>query len=330
VERLRVVVAYNDDAALKPHLNEIEMRGETEVIETAREIASLLDAALLPVTDVRQALDFLRRDRPEMVFNLCEGVAGNPHWEPNFALALEMIGVPFTGADPIATAICNDKYLTKQLLANAGCPTPTGFLVTGAVPEVSGTWIVKPVHEDAGIGIDAAAVCIDREEVAARCAHVIENYRQPALVEEFIDGRELNQAMYFRGSGEAVLLPAGEILFSDALSPRERVVGWKAKWAGGSAEDRATVNRTPADLPEADRIALGQACAQAASVLSVGGYCRFDVRQRPDGDLCIIDVNPNPDIGRESGFRKALEAAGIEFVDFLNELMIAALSRRRP
>lgn len=330
---MRVVVAYNDDAALKPHLNETELRGETEVIETAREVARLLDASLLPVRDVRSALDSLRRDRPDVVFNLCEGVAGNPHWEMNFALALEMIGVAFTGADPIATAICNDKYLTKQLLANAGCLTPSGFLVTDRVPQLSGTWIVKPVHEDAGIGIDAAAVCNGRDEVAARCAHVIETYRQPALVEEFIDGRELNQAMYFRsGAGtslEGVLLPAGEILFSDELTSRERVVGWKAKWADGSDEDRATTNRTPAVMEEAARRALASTCWKAAAVLSIGGYCRFDVRQRANGDLCIIDVNPNPDLGPDSGFRKALTAAGIEFVDFLNELMIAALSRRR-
>jgi D-alanine-D-alanine ligase len=75
---------------------------------------------------------------------------------------------------------------------------------------------------------------------------------------------------------------------------------------------------------------LADVCRRAASVLSVGGYCRFDVRQRPSGELCILDVNPNPDIGRESGFRKALVAAGIPFPAFLSELMMTASSGRRP
>jgi D-alanine-D-alanine ligase len=75
---------------------------------------------------------------------------------------------------------------------------------------------------------------------------------------------------------------------------------------------------------------VSDVCGTAASLLSIGGYCRFDLRQRPTGELCIIDVNPNPDIGQGSGFRRALDAAGIPFRDFLSELMMAALSRRRP
>lgn len=316
---MRVVVAYNDDAHLKKHLNEIELLGEAEVIDTAREVAQLTGGTLLAVRDVRDALDTLRRDRPDVVFNLCEGVAGNPRWEMNFALALEMIGIPFTGCDPIATAICNDKKLTKQLLEVAGCPVPG---------EGNGPWIVKPSREDAGIGIDAASVCRTKAEVAARVRHVEATYRQPALVEEFIDGRELNQAMFFDRSHGAVTLPPGEIVFSDELGPAERVVGWRAKWDSGSREDRSTVSRTPGVIDDTIRSDLAAMCLRAATVLSLRGYCRFDVRQRPTGELCVIDVNPNPDIGRESGFRKALAAAGIEFADFLNELMMAALARR--
>jgi D-alanine-D-alanine ligase len=316
---VRVVVAYNDDAHLKKHLNEVELLGEAEVIDTAREVAELTGGTPLPVRDVRDALETLRRERPDVVFNLCEGVAGNPRWEMNFALALEMIGIPFTGCDPIATAICNDKKLTKQLLEVTGCPVP-GL--------GNGPWIVKPAREDAGIGIDAASVCRTNDEVAARVRHVETTYGQPALVEEFIDGRELNQAVFFDRSHAPVILPPGEIVFSDELAPAERVVGWRAKWDSGSAEDRSTVSRTPGVIDDTTRSDLAAMCLRAATVLSLRGYCRFDVRQRPTGELCVIDVNPNPDIGRESGFRKALAAAGIEFPDFLNELMMAALARR--
>jgi D-alanine-D-alanine ligase len=328
VERVRFVVAYNDDAALKTHLNEIERSGEEQVADTAREVASLLGAALLPVRGVRAAIDELRKSKPEVVFNLCEGVEGNPRWEMHFALALEMLGIPFTGCDPIAAGICGDKWMTKQLLSSSGISTPRGFLVAsaGEVPAVDGLWIVKPSREDAGIGIDADAVCRSRSEIAARCAYVLETYDQPALVEEFIDGRELNQALFYGGDG-ITILPPGEIVFSPALAPKQRVVGWKAKWSSGSAEDRATSNRTPAAIDEALRRDIADLCTRAATVLSIGGYCRFDIRQRRTGELCIIDVNPNPDIGQNTGFRKALDAAGIAFADFLNQLMIAA--RRR-
>lgn len=321
MERLRVVVAYNDDADLKTHLNEIERIGEEEVGQTAREIAGIVGGEILPVRDVRAAIDQLRRIRPEMVVNLCEGVAGKPRWEMHFALLLEMLRLPFTGCDPIATGICGDKALTKHLLEANGISVPRGRVV----PALH-AWIVKPSREDAGIGIEASSVCTTLEEVDARIRHVEETYRQPALVEEFIDGRELNQALFYGRDG-IVVLPPGEIIFHGA-TPQERIVGWKAKWAEGSAEDRATRNVTPAVVSEALRGDLADLCRRAASVLSIGGYCRFDVRQRPSGELCIIDVNPNPDIGEGTGFRKALRAAGIGFPDFLDQLMIAARSKR--
>lgn len=321
---MRVVVAYNDDLDLKPHLNAIERIGEEEVVDMAREVAELTGGTLFPVRDVRQAIDELRAHPPDVVFNLCEGVAGNPRWEMNFALALEMIGVAFTGCDPIATGICGDKALTKQLLNVAGVSTPRHYDDGGVPP-----WIVKPSREDAGIGIDRQSVCATPEEVRKRCQYVVETYKQPALVEEFVDGREINQAL-FHGRDGIVVLPPGEIVFAEEMEPEARVVGWKAKWAAGSDEDRRTVSRTPAVIDDTLRRDVALLATRAASVLSIGGYCRIDMRQRPNGELCIIDVNPNPDIGHDSGFRRALAAAGIEFSDFLKELMMAALSRRRP
>ena len=322
---MTIVVAYNDDTALKTHLNAIERIGEEEVAGTAREIASLIDATLLPVRDVRTALDQLRKEKPDLVFNLCEGVQGRPRWEMHFALALEMLGIAFTGCDPVAVGICGDKWMAKQILTASGIATPRGFRVMteGDVPPLEGTWIVKPSLEDAGIGIDAASVCSSRAAVIARAMHVVATYKQPALVEEFIDGRELNQALFFGPDG-VVVLPPGEIVFDPALAANERVVGWKAKWSAGSAEDRGTRNRTPAQIDAQTAKDLSRLCTRAATMLGLGGYCRFDVRQRTDGELSILDVNPNPDIGRDTGFRKALAAAHIEFADFLNQLMIAA------
>ncbi len=200
---MKVVVTCNDDLHLKSHLNETERIGEEEVLDTAREVAELTGGKLLLVRDsVEDALAELRALRPEVVFNLCEGVLGNPRLEMNFALALEMLGIPFTGCDPLAVALCTDKWRVKQLLLAAGLPTPEASVVRdledlhglGRTLREGVTWIVKPVQEDAGIGIDAAAVCESPGAVTARVRHVVETYRQPALVEEFIDGAEFNQA----------------------------------------------------------------------------------------------------------------------------------------
>jgi D-alanine-D-alanine ligase len=115
-----------------------------------------------------------------------------------------------------------------------------------------------------------------------------------------------------------------------ASPANERVVGWKAKWASGSREDRGTRNRTPALIDEKTRDDLKNVCLRAASILGLSGYARFDLRQSQDGKLFIVDINPNPDLGRDSGFRKALDAAGITFADFLKALIMAAVARHHP
>jgi D-alanine-D-alanine ligase len=319
---MKIAVAYNDDLHWKAHLNETEKLGEAEVIDTAREIAEVLGAQLVAVKD-DIAKSLLELKTYNVVINLCEGVLGRPDWEKNFALGLEMLGIPHTSCEPIALGICTDKKLVKRILLASGIPTPRFWH-----GEQGGTWILKPSREDAGIGIDAASV-VSADDIEARVKYVEETYRQPALVEEFIDGRELNQAIYFSTTGP-VVLPPGEIVFDDTLKANERIVGWKAKWASGSREDRATRNRTPAKIDQQTRNDLKDICLRAASVIGLSGYVRFDVRQSQTGQLFIVDINPNPDLGRGSGFRKALDAAGIAFGDFLRALIMAAVAPHHP
>jgi D-alanine-D-alanine ligase len=241
-----VAVAYNDDLARKQHLSEVERAGEAEVMETARETASLLGAELVPVgDDLLAALEQLRQY--EVVINLCEGVLGNPHWEMHFALSLEMLGVPFTGCDPTATAICTDKALVKRFLPH---------LTPGDAFPV----IVKPSLSDAGLGIDEASICHTPQERDARAQWVRETYRQEPLIEQFIEGRELNQSMFL-----GRWLPPGEVVFSDG----QRVVGWKAKWDAGSREDRGTMKRQNGSCrasAKRRRTSSGSATATAGSM----------------------------------------------------------------
>ncbi|MEK6374612.1 MAG: hypothetical protein AABO58_18145 [Acidobacteriota bacterium] len=317
-----VAVCYNDDWHFKKNLNETELTAEESVADMAREVAEPIGATLVAVRD--DVVGALRRLREfDVVFDLCEGVLGRSNWEMNFALGLEMFGIANANVEPIAIGLCTDKLLVKRLLRAAGLPSPR--LWHG---ENDGTWIVKPSREDAGIGIDAASVVSGAEAIEGRVKVVLETYKQPALVEEFIEGREFNQAVYFTVDGP-VVLPPGEIVFDDALDARERVVGWKAKWAKDSFEDRATRNQTPAAIDDTLRRDIADLALSAASVLSLSGYCRFDMRQSRDGRLWIVDINPNPDISAGAGFRRALDAAGIPFREFLEALIMAAPARRR-
>lgn len=337
----RVAVVFNADTHLKPHLTDIERIGEAESEESAQSIAGILrqryECEVIPVGDsILEASRSLRQFNPDFVFNLCESVLGRTDWEANFAHLLESFGYPSSGCDPVSVALCHDKILLKRLFAASSLPNPAGFgftgsetrsVITRAIADLidqsdSHRVMVKPAREDGGLGVDAASVCHSAGDAVSRAAWVTETYRQPALIEEFVDGREFNQALFWGPDG-VVTLPPGEILFDSGLADDERIVGWKAKWAEGSREDLGTrsVIATTLDAKTIDSIRA--VALKAASLLGLSGYCRFDLRERSSGEIVILDVNPNPDIGRDSGFRKALAAAGIEFIDFLDQLIDA-------
>jgi D-alanine-D-alanine ligase len=343
---VRVAILYNDDRHLKPQLNPIELRGEEEVGQSAADIEQTLQAGhqcrRIALRDsIGDAIGRLEEFSPQVVVHLCEGALGRSEWEPNVTLLLEMLGLPHTGCDPIGAALCHDKGRVKALLRDGGVSTPPGVVIESAgdfaarrsavetLVERFGRVIVKPVHEDGGIGIDATSVADSADGALGVARELIATLRQPALIEAFIDGAEFNQAIYWNGTA-AVLLPAGEVVFDASLTPAERVVGWKAKWDAGSREDRATVSRTPAQIDDRLRQAIGQTCLRAARLLDLTSYCRFDLRQDEAGALHVIDINPNPDIGPDSGFRRALAAAGISFRDFLEQLMMTAAQARQP
>ncbi|HXI13293.1 MAG TPA: hypothetical protein VNM92_11730 [Thermoanaerobaculia bacterium] len=334
---MRVLVAYNDDSSLKSGLSEIEMVGEEEVAESAADVAAQLsqihDCRLLPVgASLEDAIREIQSFAPAAVFNLCEGVLGRTEWESHFALLLEMLDIPFTGCSSIPLALCIDKGLIKRLLLSGGVPTPRGFVFEAGDPqqlrersfaELDGPAFVKPARSDGGIGVDRDSFVRSWPEALERCRSIHQRYGQAALVEQFIDGRELNLAAFMSIDG-LTMLPPGEIFFDDSLAAEERVVGFQAKWDSGSAEDKATVSGR-AELDFAALKKVESVCRAASRLIGLDGYARFDVRVNSEGELFIVDVNPNPDISPGSGFRKSLEAAELPFSDFLNQLMMTSM-----
>lgn len=344
---MRIAITYNADTHLKPHLNDVEKLGEDEVAESARDVYAALsgshECALLPIEDcITAGLQAIRDFAPDLVFNLCEGVLGKTKWEAHFVLALDLLGIPYCGCDAVTIALCQDKGFIKQFLRQIGVATPPGLTLAVGCSEAQalrdvaavlaqssgGRVIVKPVCEDGGIGVDAESVVTDPAAALARARSIWASYHQSALVEAFVDGAEYNLAMYHAGGHGLVALPPGQIIFSSGLSPEQRVVGWKAKWDIGSQEDLQTESRIARNLDPALHADILQTCTRAATMLGMTGYCRFDLRQGPDGRICVIDVNANPDIGPGSGFRKALAAADIPFTSFLEQLIRARLQGR--
>ena len=288
-----------------------------------------LGTTLVPLQ--RSLLNFLSRVKelnPDALVNLCEGYYGRPQWESNVAGIFELLGLTFTGNAAKTLALCQDKFKAKAVLKVAGLPTaPAQLMMTGEEPlELRFPLIVKPNAEDASLGVYPESVVRDEESLRRQVRRCIDNYRQPVLVEAFIDGREFNVSVM--ENGEAKALPVSEIDFSAMPKDTPHILGYDAKWFEDHPLYQKTPPVCPAPIDDEMRERLQGLAAAAFQTMGCRDYARVDFRMDAKGRPFILEVNPNPDISTNAGYARALKAAGIEYAAFWNTMIDNAMKRR--
>lgn len=329
----KVGILYNAEAALvrgfaRDALSEADTLRTVALARRAlRAIgASVVDLGLGP--EARTVLARLARRPPDVVLNLCDAPLGDVTLEPHLPAALELLGVPYTGAGPAALDLCRHKSTVKERLRAAGIPTPAWTVVDPHRPLPSwNIWpaIVKPVAEDASCGIDRGSVVHDRRALRARVERIHRRYREPALVERFVGGRELNVALV--GGAVPRVLPPGEIDFSAMPADRPRIVTFDAKWRAGGTEDRGTRPVAAGPLPPAVHRALRDHALAAWRITGVRDYARVDFRLDERHRPFVLEVNPNPDLSPDAGLARAWERAGGDWTGLLLAILEHALRR---
>ncbi|OGD25672.1 MAG: hypothetical protein A2V57_07130 [Candidatus Aminicenantes bacterium RBG_19FT_COMBO_65_30] len=288
-----------------------------------------IGATLIPLQ--RSLLNFLGRVRelnPDALINLCEGYYGRPQWESNVAGIFELLGLVFTGNAAKTLAFCQDKFKAKAVLRTAGLPTaPAQLMHTGGEPlELKFPLIVKPNSEDASLGIYPDSVVRDEESLRRQVRRCIDSYKQPVLVEAFIDGREFNVSVMENGAVKP--LPVSEIDFSAMPKDMPRILGYEAKWFEDNPLYQKTPPICPAPIDDDLRAKLQGLAADAFRTMGCRDYARVDFRMDAKGRPFILEVNPNPDISTNAGYARALKAAGVEYAAFWGTMIRNALERR--
>ncbi len=283
--------------------------------------------------DLLEGLAMLqRRAREVVVCNLFEGLSGASWTEASVAGLLEALGVPYTGNRATTLNLALDKRVAKSVLQAAGVATPAGRLFR-SVPErralesLTFPRVVKPVAEDASLGVDAGAYVETAAALQERVAWVLATFHQPALCESYLPGREFNVSVVGESAGARVL-PVAEIVFAEEAGGQPRLVTHDAKWQPGSPADRATVPVCPAAVGASLRVKIETVALAAYRALDCRDYARVDLRLDERGQPCVLEVNPNPDIGRDAGLARALAASGGDYSVFLNRLVGWAEARR--
>lgn len=267
-----------------------------------------------------------------VVFNLIEAPPGEWRRQCAAAGALELLGVPFTGAPAAAVWLTTDKLVTRALLAAEGLSVAPGGRLDPARPDVLDRvpppWILKPACEDASIGLEGNPLCATREEALARAAVLAQRFpEQPVLAEHFLPGRELNVSLLEGPDGPEVL-PVAEMTYIDFPADLPKILGWEAKWAEGSFACDHTVRRFLADPEDEPLLArVRDLVRKTWKICGLSGYARVDLRLDETGEPCILEVNANPCIAKGAGFEASATQAGIGPAALIQRILDAAVRR---
>jgi D-alanine-D-alanine ligase len=268
--------------------------------------------------------------RPDLVVNLCESLAADSRGEMLVPAMLDLLKVPYTGSSALSLALALHKNKAKEILRARGVSTPD-FCIVEHVEDLTSVdlpfpLIVKPSREDASVGIDFDSVVNDRRGLGRAVNRVLRTFKQPALVERFIDGREIYVPML--GNSPRRALPLTEIRFGGATFERHpRVLSYSAKWNTESDECLDSPSH-PAQLTAALEARCVAVAESAFVALECRDYGRVDLRVDAAGQPYVIDINPNCDLHPQAGFAKAAEAAGISYADLALHLVDLAWERR--
>jgi len=330
-----VLVLYSQTDYLikgQPH----DLVAEQSPILCAQVVAQALKSVGWPVISVPITGDVETALAPYspaewVVFNLGEGLAGRLFEESRIAWALEVMGYQFTGADAPALSLTSHKARAKALFARAGLLTPRWRLFThpaqvsaDALRELTFPLIVKPVAENGSLGIGDDAVAHSADEVASRVSRLVELYRQAALVEEFVAGREFNIAIW--GDPPAVL-PISEIIFGAGTEPGERVVSFACKWDTDSGVYQNTSVVCPAQIGPDLSQAITEAALGAWHAIGGRGYGRVDIRLDEHERPFILEANCNPDLSPDGGFYRSARQAGYSYSDMVLHIVRIAMEQ---
>jgi D-alanine-D-alanine ligase len=280
-----------------------------------------------PIEAVGVVAEIVER-APDLVFNLCESLAGDARHEAVLPALFELAGVRYTGSGPLALGTALRKDRTKELLRAHGVTTPAATLsVDGTVPAALPPLpcIVKPAREDASTGIWLRSVCKTAREVKERVAEVWARYRQPVLVEQFIVGRELYVSLIGNGASLEAL-PMHEVDFSAMPTGAPHIVTYDGKWDPSSQEFKGT-RSVRAEVTDAVRERCAAAARAAFCALELSDYARVDVRLAADGTPYVIDVNPNCDLSDGAGVCRAASFGGLAYPDLIERVVAAAMAR---
>ena len=305
-----------------------EWKTEYDVVSTLRELGH--DARPLGIQDellpLRQEVETWK---PHIVFNLLEEFRGLRLFDQHVVSYLELLGAPYTGCNPRGLVLARDKSLAKKILAYHRVRSPGFAVVRRGRPvskprHLSFPLMVKSLTEEASLGIAQASIVETDEKLEERVKFIHESVSSDALVEEYIEGRELYVGVL--GNARLQVLPVWELSF-DNMAPGAAAIATAKVKHDPEYQQKHGINDGPADLPEPVAAQIRHTSRRIYRALELDGYARIDYRLRPDGVLYFLEANPNPEIAKREEFAAASAKAGIKYERLIEKIVALGLRR---
>jgi D-alanine-D-alanine ligase len=279
-----------------------------------------------------QSLVGLARCGADLIFNLTESYAGDDTKEMHVTAFLDLLGIPYTGAGPHANILAQDKSIAKKMFAFYGIQSP--YFATAYrghidhAHDISFPLIVKPTSEDGSIGIDAAAVVTSVKELMERVSWIQSEFDSPALIEEYIEGREIYAAIL--GNYESAhVLPLVELDLSKLPKGVPRIASQDVKFEKDSEAYKLTKSVIAEDLDEETATRLNETALKAYRAVKLRDYGRIDMRVSNKGEVYVIEANPNPWLSSGQEFAMSARKSGLSYTQMIEEIVDLAMARHR-
>ncbi len=308
--------------------SEEEKPTEADVLACLRTLGH--DVETLAVYDtVKAVFDKIDAFKPDVVFNLCETFFSDRANEPNIPALLELMKVPYTGAGPDALMLCKDKALAKKLLSFHHIRVAR-FLVSPRerplkrLPRFAFPAFVKPIGEEASDGIALASLAKNEQEALDRVQFLHERFESDALVEEYVDGRELYLGVL--GNKRLTVFPPRELFFEhESTEDAPRFATAKAKWDDAYRKKWKIRNGPAGPLAAGLERKLAELARRVYRILNIRGLGRIDIRISTQGEVVVIEANPNPSLAKEDDFAQAAAQVGIGYEALIQKILENAL-----
>jgi D-alanine-D-alanine ligase len=312
-------------------LQAVEWKTEYDVVSTLRKLGHEV-TALGVKSDLEVIRGAVEQWKPHVAFNLLEEFDGVAVYDQNVVSYLELLHVPYTGCNPRGLMLARDKALSKQVMSYHRIPYPEFMVVPLHRMVRRPKWlafplIVKSVSEEASLGISQASIVEDEDKLRERVAFIHDSVGTGALVERYIEGRELYVGVM--GNAHLQVLPVWELVMDNMPEEAKRIATERVKWSRKYQDKYGIRSGEAKNLPEGAADKIQHLAKRVYRALGISGYARIDMRMDGGGNIYVLEANPNPQIADDEDFAESARKAEVPYKNLLQELIHIGM-RWRP